>query len=271
MTIKLAVVGDPIAHSLSPLLHNYCYRELGLDISYQALRVSKGSLAEQIKANGLAGVSVTMPLKEEAFELAVIHDRYSTLSSASNTLMVEPTGWSAHNTDVFGVKSALRGITSASSISIIGSGATARSALIAAGEQYFGAKIRVWGRTLKNVESLVSFGQHLGFTCQAEGNLQDLVLESDLVISTVPGGSLDDFWANLAGSKPRGVLLDTYYANWPSITAELFGVDRAISGIEMLKWQACAQVELFAKLADQAVSIDKEDLFQLMTEALEVH
>jgi 3-dehydroquinate dehydratase/shikimate dehydrogenase len=101
-TRLFAVVGDPIGHSYSPLLHNLLYRELGIDAVYLPMRVPEGELAatlEAYRALPVAGYSVTIPHKQAAAALAQTRDRIVEHIGAANTLLHTAEGFAAYNTD----------------------------------------------------------------------------------------------------------------------------------------------------------------------------
>ncbi|MEY4743952.1 MAG: hypothetical protein RIR34_1291, partial [Actinomycetota bacterium] len=104
MERKLSVLGSPIGHSKSPDIHSAAYRVLGLDWDYERNEVRKGGLVSFME--GLTpdwlGLSITMPLKEEAFRFATSVDRAANATKAVNTLVRNETGWAGYNTDVFG-------------------------------------------------------------------------------------------------------------------------------------------------------------------------
>ena len=136
-TRRAAVLGSPIAHSLSPVLHGAACRALGLsDWVYDSHDVRESALRGFVAGLGpeWAGLSLTMPLKEAGFEIA---DEVSDLArevGAINTLVRRPDGgWSVENTDVYGVSQALReaGCLHVASSLVLGSGATARSVVAA--------------------------------------------------------------------------------------------------------------------------------------------
>ena len=109
--MRCAVLGDPIAHSLSPVLHRAGYAEVGLDWTYDPVRVAEadlpGFLREAVAqgdddAPGWRGLSLTMPLKRTAMALAdAVTDR-ARLCGAANTLVLGEAGWHADNTDQIG-------------------------------------------------------------------------------------------------------------------------------------------------------------------------
>ncbi|MEO6510283.1 MAG: shikimate dehydrogenase, partial [Nocardioides sp.] len=103
--MRCAVLGDPVAHSVSPALHRAAYVAAGLDWSYSAERVPSGTLASFVTSLGeeWRGLSVTAPLKREASELATSASVVVSASGVANTLVRSSSGdWSAENTDVPG-------------------------------------------------------------------------------------------------------------------------------------------------------------------------
>src|SRR6478672_13023433 len=133
---RLAVVGSPIAHSLSPALHAAAYRALGLDWVYERHEVREHELRGFVDGldGSWRGISATMPLKDELARLADECDRIVALTGAANTLLLADDGRRiVRNTDVAGVERALRdaGLERAEHAVIAGAGATARSVLVA--------------------------------------------------------------------------------------------------------------------------------------------
>jgi shikimate dehydrogenase len=132
---QFAVLGDPIEHSLSPKIHQAAYDALGLDWQYSRIQVSEEGLALILEnqAQYFAGFSLTMPLKEELFKLAVelgwhIDSDALSLRSA-NTLVLDASGQkTVANTDLAGAKRTIGDLpASIESAAILGSGATART------------------------------------------------------------------------------------------------------------------------------------------------
>lgn len=133
------VVGDPIFQSKSPIVHRAAYSLLGVHWTYDRFLVNSGGLFDFLseRNSDWAGLSVTMPLKPEAFNLAYTSDITSQRIGASNTLLFEQAGrqtrYHAYNTDVPGLRNALRNLdwTFGDSASIFGGGSTAKSSLLA--------------------------------------------------------------------------------------------------------------------------------------------
>ncbi|UJP10996.1 hypothetical protein L2X99_05210 [Microbacterium sp. KUDC0406] len=161
---RLAVWGDPIAHSRSPQLHGAAYRSLGLDWTYDRRQVDVAGFAGALAGldDTWRGLSLTMPLKERAFRAADVRDRHAELTGAVNTLLL---GDALHgfNTDVGGIVDAVTaaGVTAIGSARILGAGATAASALIAVAD--LGAeRVEIRARRPEAAVHLVALGNSIG-------------------------------------------------------------------------------------------------------------
>ncbi|WP_446663411.1 shikimate dehydrogenase [Flexivirga sp. B27] len=261
---RAAVLGKPIAHSLSPVLHRAAYEAMGMsDWSYDLRECDAASLRELIDGMGPTwrGLSLTMPLKEEALLIADSSSDVARRTGAVNTLIRDGNGWHGENTDVLGIREALRnagvGERAVPRAVLVGSGATARSALAALAdlqipEVVFVVRKQVRASTLAQAHD---HGFRVVVLSQAENETEGAaaVLEAPLVVSTTPAGAADslaDTMAQLgvaADAAATGkVLLDVVYADWPTelaSTAAAYGA-RIVPGIEMLIHQGAAQFEL---------------------------
>jgi shikimate dehydrogenase len=251
-----AVLGSPIRHSLSPVLHRAAYAALGLTgWRYQAIECTEAELPALLDSHpDAAGFSVTMPLKRAALRLADAAGELTTAIGASNTLLRRGSGWYAENTDWRGIRDALaeRGPEVAGSaprrVIVLGAGGTAQAALAAlAGVP----EILVLVREPARAGELLAAADRL--TCRVRlgrlGRLADLE-PADLLISTLPPGAADELAGRLAAHggvlAPGCAVLDVVYAGWPTPlarAAERAGA-RAISGAALLLHQAGWQVEL---------------------------
>jgi len=267
MAKKFAVIGSPIEHSKSPVLHRAAYRVLGVDWDYQAYRVESGQVAEFIAEQGddLAGVSVTMPLKEEAFRLANEHDDWSAAIGVANTLWrPELATWYAFNTDVFGIAKALteRLTRLPEKALILGSGATAKSAVAAAAMLGY-REVHVWARNTIAVDRIVALATSLGIKIKPERSIRTAKAADTLVISTLPAGAFAEYQASFNGGlMKRGIrstLLDVAYAATTGSPAETWSTagQPVIHGIDMLIWQAVAQLRIFLNNSPD-VELDNE-------------
>lgn len=138
LTAKLAVIGSPIDHSLSPQLQQAALDAAGIPVAYIRLLAKEGEFArtvERLRELGFAGANVTVPFKKEAFALADHKDALAELSGAVNTLIFEPSGIRGANTDGPGFCLALEGFgmrPRARSIAILGACGGAGTALACA-------------------------------------------------------------------------------------------------------------------------------------------
>ncbi len=246
---RAGVRGAPIEHSLSPVLHQAAYRQLGLtEWSYDRMRLEADELAAHVAGldDSWRGLSLTMPLKEAAFEVVHTATALSRLVGAINTVVRDEHGWSGHNTDVHGIVAALlaAGLAPRAGLSaaVVGAGATARSALAALAE--LGVRqVRVMVRDTVRPET-TELARQLGLQAQAVpiGAWPERL---DVVVGTVPGAAYGSVGA-LPPASPGGVVLDCVYGHGPSPLLRLARQSgyAAVPGTEMLLHQACEQVRL---------------------------
>ncbi len=267
MTDRLAVFGSPIAHSKSPVLHRTAYERLGFDWTYGSREVSADDLADVV--GGLddtwRGLSLTMPLKTGAFALSDSRDAMAELTGAVNTLRFTGTGperrLSGYNTDVAGILRALAavGVTAAAQVHILGGGATAASAVVAAAE--LGAlNVSIVSRSPEKSSALVDLGRRVGLTVQL-ARFEDVagLPRPQLVISTLPGGTeVPTVYATAV--MATAALLDVAYDPWPSALASSWASagGTVANGLSMLVHQALVQVRIFAG-NDPVIALDGED------------
>ena len=250
---RAAVLGSPIEHSLSPVLHGVAYQALGLHgWHYDKIECDEPGLPRLVDSMGAewAGLSLTMPLKRVALTVA---DEVSPLAQAvgaANTLVFPAAGPAggrqAHNTDVAGMVSALReaGLTRVEQAVILGAGGTAQSALAAVrelGHQSPVVLVRNLSRTGELRETAERLGMRPAISC---GLFTEQLPAADLVISTLPGNAADQLSAT--SWKPDTMVLDVVYAPWPTpfAGAALAAGCPVVSGLTVLLYQAVAQVEL---------------------------
>jgi shikimate dehydrogenase len=243
---RAAVLGHPIAHSLSPVLHRAAYAELGLDWSYEALDVEPTGLAAVVAAVGThwSGLSLTMPLKEAVLDLLDAVEPRAAEVRAVNTVVPEGEGCAGYNTDITGLVGIFTDLALPRSAraAVIGAGATARSTVAALAEAGI-ADVRVLARRPDAVSELVG----LASVCGVPGSggqwpPEASDLARDLVISTVPASATGS-WTLPNG---LGVLIDVLYDPWPTPLAArwLEGGGAVIGGLELLARQAVEQVVL---------------------------
>ena len=257
---RAAVLGHPIAHSLSPALHRAAYRELGLSgWSYDALDVTEEGLPAFLSGLDASwvGLSLTMPLKRAVRPLLVAESPLAAAVAAVNTVTFTAAGPVGDNTDVDGLRTALEqaGLGRIGRAAVLGGGATA-TATVAALQLLGCPDPSVHVRRVATAAPLLAAARRLG----ARPRLAALDLEAlrsaagaDAVVSTLPGGAADPLAdalvAGLCQPGPGGrrpVLLDVVYAPWPTRLATSWAAagGAVIGGFEMLLHQAAGQVRL---------------------------
>ncbi|SEE06327.1 shikimate dehydrogenase [Ruania alba] len=256
---RAAVLGHPVAHSLSPVLHQAAYEALGLNAwEYQLHDVDEPELADFVATldDSWAGLSLTMPLKHEALRLADHVDGLAKVVGAANTLLRQPGGLLvAANTDVHGLTAALREVApeqwAPSRAVIVGGGATASSAVAAVGELGI-THPTVLARSLARVGTVRRAASRMGvspeYIALDAPEAPELLAAADVVVLTLPQHAADPLAEWVAGTRlrPGQVLLDAVYAGWPTTAASAWsGAGGAIApGYLMLLHQACEQVRL---------------------------
>lgn len=253
--MRAAVLGSPISHSLSPVLHRAAYAALGLTWwHYDTIECDEAGLAALLDSCGpdWAGLSLTMPLKRTVLPLL---DRVETLASSigcANTVVFAAAQRLGYNTDVPGMVSALvergvgQGTAQAGPALIIGAGATACAAvaaLAAMGEKAVTVAVRDPARATE----LLAAAEQVGISVTLRPFEPTATQGMRLVISTVPAGAADIFAQILPGNieAPQAVL-DVVYHPWPTKLAQAAGEAGAVvvSGFDLLLHQAVRQVEL---------------------------
>jgi shikimate dehydrogenase len=263
---RAAVLGHPIAHSLSPVLHRAAYASLGLTgWSYEAIDVDEAGLPGFFAEldGDWAGLSLTMPLKRAVRPLLVAESPLAEAVAAVNTVTFTPAGPVGDNTDVPGIVAALResGIGQVGRSAVLGGGATATSA-VAALQQLGCDRPIVHVRRLSTTADLRSAAERLGARPVLAGLDPDGLAGLagiDLVISTLPGTAADSLAEPLvaaartadrstgrAAGAPLPVLMDVVYAPWPTGLAVAWtqAGGRAVGGFALLLHQAAEQVRL---------------------------
>jgi shikimate dehydrogenase len=250
---RAAVLGMPVEHSLSPVLHHAAYAALGLSgWHYGRHAVDEAGLAGFVRGLGpeWAGLSLTMPLKRVALDVADDVDPDAAAIGAANTLVRRDGRWLAANTDVAGIVDTLReaGVARVGRAVVLGAGGTAQAAL---------AALRRLGETAPTVlvrdparaGALRATATRLGLRPRIVGGLPDVAPPpADVVISTLPAGAADAVAAR--AFDPATVVLDVIYAPWPTAlagAAQAAGC-RVAGGLEVLLHQAVEQVELMTGL-----------------------
>ncbi|MFK4541783.1 shikimate dehydrogenase [Streptomyces tendae] len=246
---RAAVLGSPIAHSLSPALHRAAYAELGLaDWTYDRFDVDEAALPGFLEGLGpeWAGLSLTMPLKRAVIPLLDEVSETAASVDAVNTVVLTDDGRrTGDNTDIPGIVAALRehGIEKAESAAILGAGATASSALAALARICTG-QIAVYVRSAARADEMRGWAQRLDVDVRIEDWADaEEALRAPLVVATTPAGATDA----LAAAVPEmpTTLFDVLYDPWPTALAARWSAHggAVVSGLDLLLHQAVLQVE----------------------------
>lgn len=253
-----AVIGSPIEHSLSPVIHRAAWAQLGIDgWEYHRLEQDTDSLPGFIAGLGAdcAGLSVTMPCKQAVMPLLDAIDPLASAVGAVNTVVPSAGMLAGFNTDVTGIASAIRracsrsGVPVPSSALVLGARATASSALAALGELGI-TTTTVAARRFGGPGSVISAASRLGVSVEQVmwsdvSAVASAAARADVLISTLPAGVADPIASRLAPREGQ-ILLDVIYS--PRDTALRTTFEKAggvvAEGTDMLVYQGAAQVQL---------------------------
>jgi shikimate-5-dehydrogenase len=240
------VLGRPVAHSLSPVLHRAAYAALGLNWTYEAIDCGVDDLPAVLNDRAdWVGFSATMPLKHALLDVAAeVRERAASIGAA-NTLLAAPNGWIADNTDACGIAAALsEHEVRPTSVTLLGAGGTAQAALAALRDLGVDeCVVLVRNRTRAN--ALAATAERVGVRLSID-TLVDAhpALAADLVVSTLPPAAADRYASR--GWSPGQAVLDVVYRPWPTpfATAAADAGAKVVSGALMLLHQAVEQVRL---------------------------
>ena len=258
---RFEVWGSPIGHSKSPQLHRAAYDALGLDWDYRAVEVTTEQLADSFHTlpSTVGGLSLTMPLKEGI--LSLVSDRRGPvdLLHAANTVVRSDDEWWLDNTDWWGAARVLsdHGGVSGDTVWMLGAGATAR-AVVYALSTLGPAKLVLVVRSPERARVTEVLAQTLALPVEV-AVMSDVPAEPpQWVISTLPGGVVAEI-PGLDAVAGSSTLFDIAYDPWPSALGAVWEAEgsRVISGLEMLVYQALAQIRAFVN-ADTSVPLEAE-------------
>ncbi|MFC4610928.1 shikimate dehydrogenase [Streptomyces maoxianensis] len=246
---RAAVLGSPITHSLSPVLHRAAYAELGLTHwSYDRFEVDEAGLPGFLAGldSSWAGLSLTMPLKRAVLPLLDgISDTAASVEAVNTVVFTEDGRRVGDNTDIPGMIAALRerGVDKVESAAVLGAGATASSALAALSRICTGP-VTAYVRSAARAGEMRGWGNRLGVDVRiADWAEADVALRAPLVIATTPAGTTDALAAEVP-ERP-GTLFDVLYEPWPTGLAARWSArgGAVVGGLDLLVHQAVLQVE----------------------------
>lgn len=246
---RCAVLGSPVGHSLSPVLHRAAYAELGLDWSYGAVEVDEKALPGFLAALDASwrGLSLTMPLKRAVMPLLDQVSARAALAGAANTVLLEGDERHGDNTDIPGAAAALREryagpLTRAT---VLGGGATATSVLLALADLGCRTATLLVRSPERAEETVRAVARHPDAPAVEVALLSEAQPAAvDVLVSTIPAEAQTDRLEQLAGEAR--VVFDVLYHPWPTPLARA-AADAGVAlvgGLDLLVHQAALQVEL---------------------------
>lgn len=256
--MRLQVIGDPVLHSKSPVLHGAMLSALGLDAAYDARVVRRGELPDYLRwarDHGVAGFNATMPHKEDLLPLLDGIDPAARLTGAVNTVCLREGAWVGFNTDGAGALSALGEVLgfdpAGSTVTLLGAGGAAKAVALALAEA--GAeRVRVCNRTLERAGELCARHPRLTPAPFDPDTLERLCRGADLLVNCTSLGMEGcprqfEGFSFLDALPPHGAVFDLIYH--PAETELLAQARRrglrAMNGLPMLVWQAVLALEHF--------------------------
>ena len=280
--MRLQVIGDPVLHSKSPVLHGAMLSALGLDAAYDARVVRRGELPDYLRwarDHGVAGFNATMPHKEDLLPLLDGMDPAARLTGAVNTVCLREGAWVGFNTDGAGALSALGEVLgfdpAGRTVTLLGAGGAAKAVALALAEA--GAeRVRVCNRTLKRAGELCARHPRLTPAPFDPDTLERLCRGADLLVNCTSLGMEGcprqfEGFSFLDALPPHGAVFDLIYH--PAETELLAQARRrglrAMNGLPMLVWQAVLALEHFlnrpldrgAMAAAASAALEHEQLF----------
>jgi len=271
---RLAVLGSPVSHSRSPALHAAAYGVLGLTWHYDAVELPADRLAGFVDGLGpeWRGLSLTMPHKEVVIPLLDEQEPLVTLTGAANTLLLDDGRRIGFNTDVHGIVAALRepGPRAMRHLAIVGSGATAASAVVAASA--LGAeRVTVLARNAERAARLADLAGEVGLRLETRPleAVAELDGDVDALVSTLPGTAADPLVVP-ERVRSRAVLLDVAYAAGRTRLSEHWAEagGTVVPGLAMLLHQAVEQVRVFTTGGRDAPLERETEVVAAMREAI---
>ena len=258
--INAAVLGSPIAHSLSPLLHSLAYESIGVQARYEAVEVKSGQLQDFLANTDKNSLSLTMPLKEEALSVSHVISGIAQRITSGNTLSLTDGVWSLTSTDVLGFDFSLdmHSIKEIETAVIIGAGATARAAVASVSK--IAKSVLVMTRNPDRISAMNQASS--ADVTYLPWELTNQLNTADLVINTTPHNAADYFVTNV--KNPRGAFFEVLYNPWPTALSKVWAESEnlVIDGLDLLIHQGISQVEIFA-----GVAMDRQELYALMRKA----
>ena len=256
------MLGSPIEHSLSPVLHRAAYASVGLDWSYDAREVREADLSNFIDTldETWRGLSLTMPLKRAVVPLVHQMSEGATQAQAANTVIIEGGRRFGHNTDISGAVTAIaeRVRTTVNSAVILGGGATASAMLLALVDLGCREVTLVVRDERRARDTLEAARRHPSPPVVHVRGYDEAAIAADILVSTIPAAAQDDAVVGLAAGV--ATVFDVIYDPWPTRLADFARSEgrTLVSGLDLLVHQACGQFALMTGIDDAPLAVMRE-------------
>jgi shikimate dehydrogenase len=275
---KFAVLGDPIDHSLSPIIHQAAYKALDLNWQYSRIKVNDHQLSSFLSEESFAyaGLSLTMPLKDELVRIANERgwqiDEAAVLLGCANTLVRHDDGRIiVANTDLVGAKKALKVVpTSVTSAAILGSGATARTLSLATLQVFRELEsLTVFSRRPEPAQLIASLVDQTNATVKFEWLPIEAAADfggADLTVNTLPSTVSKTVEVDLPFSQ--SFVFDVTYDGGEDSPASQWPLENRVDGRNMLVYQAVEQLRLFGAFSEGDRNVTGEEVASAMFAAI---
>jgi shikimate dehydrogenase len=256
---RFAVIGNPVAHSLSPRLHKYVFKQLGIDADYSTIQCREKQIPKiikQLRSSQLNGINITLPLKQSFIPYLGMIGNHAQIIGAVNCISVKNGKLFGHNTDWIGFQKALEnakiqvdGVTCI----VVGAGGAARSVLYALAKNKVGNVILI-NRTIERAESLKrhieSFFSNIKIKIAKWREIDKQGLHQTLIINCTSIGMTPDVNdcpvpENLL--LPSQTIIDIIYSPFQTKLCRIghsIGA-KTLSGLPMLIYQALASLDIW--------------------------
>lgn len=254
--MKLAVVGNPISHSKSPLIFQYLFDVLKLDFSYEKVILNSADEILSLFENGISGINITAPFKQSSIPFLDEQSEEVKQIGSVNTIVSKGKRLIGHNTDYLGVLNALEenGVRlDSKTILILGAGGAARAAIY--GLKKRNTKILLYNRTVEKARLLA---KEFAIDFLQEDDLKRAVNIADIVIDTLPQ---DIRVLKSEGLHKKLTILD---ASYPNSIYDESKVEKLIGGEHWLLHQAIPAFELFTGIKLNKGDYNQKALLNLL-------
>ncbi len=255
MKKKFGIIGNPIKHSLSPVLHNYWFNKYGIDASYSIIETEDKDLKDvinKVRNHEISGINVTLPFKQKIINHTdkIIND--AKLTGSVNTILLDKKEIIGENTDVFGLQAAyLKEIDSCENKNglVIGAGGVAPSVILSLQKSGL-KKISITNRTNEKCIFLKKKFNYLNIL--PWDNLNNEIKNFDIIINATSLGlkNGEDFNFNFSGTKKEAIYIDTIYNPLETKTYRFLKEEgkKVFNGLDMFIYQGQKSFYLWNKI-----------------------